>query len=332
MGRAERRQKSRREFLDSVWTASEKKHGTRVPLESRQFLEAYKGMAEPQMYPDEDDVHFVIDEFIEHGFPALNRYLAEMMASRGRSGTVGKNNSAEALKGRRVYAKPLAKRLHRLNFVAELVVPFANLVQGSFDRAGRPIPWDHVEARWNQAHPDEKTSAKALERAFRRDRDDQRLRELYFDGEFRDWARQADHLRPILKPLELSGRRPQDLFVRSMTFDSSRLADALSPETASAFARAGWPKDWLVVSAKYPAETVRALRRSARARRTADRATRQRHMTLVCKGRACKSTSAMLVHWSPATTTVLKGSQCNECPVASRMMRKLPSGGENGAA
>lgn len=290
MGKAGQRPKSRRKFLDSVWTAMEKEHGTRVPLRARQFLEDYMGLKEPA-YPDEHDVCFVIGEFIEHGLPALNRYLDETMASRGRSSTVGKRCRAGSLERPRLYAKPLARRLRRLSFVAEIVVPFANLAQGNFDWAGRTIPWEDVEARWNQGHPDEKMSAKAFERAFRRDRSDQRLRELYFDSDFRDWAREAERLRHTLNSLGMAGLRPEDVFVRFVTTEGNTEPDTrgLPPELASAIRHVASYKKWAQISVRLPPALGRAFERAVRRRcgLTVDRVAYP-HDEHFCEGPHCR--------------------------------------------
>jgi hypothetical protein len=166
----------------------------------------------------------------------------------------------------RLYAKPLARRLRRLSFVAELVVPFANLAQGNFDWAGRTIPWEDVEARWNQGHPDEKMSAKALERAFRRDRSDQQLRKLYLDSDFRDWARQAERLRHMLSSLGMSGLRPEDVFVRFVSNEGSKEPDTrgLPPELASAIRHVASYKKWAQISVKLPPAPGSAFGRAVR--------------------------------------------------------------------
>ena len=318
-------EKEFRRSLDAIWRRRERAHGIkRVPPELRQMLERRCLAADHGSKVDLRDFEDDADAFIEGEFPIIMDF-ARMQAANPQAERLPDNVK---LRGRdKIYEKPFRRRLRILDFVAQRQVPFAYLLQRELGTAGRRIAWKKLCAEWNKAHPDDAMTPEQLRVMYGRARREKYLCETYFDGKFRDWARQAEHLRPILGPLELSGRRPEDLFVRSIRFDSSRLRDALPQEVAAAFTRRRRQAEWLAVWAKYP-----PARRSARRQRTADKARRRRPTVLVCKGRACNSASAMLVFWFPEVTTVLKGRQCERCGVASRMMSELPAAaGESGA-
>jgi len=312
-----------RKKLDVVWRKKESEHDVgRVPSELRRMLEKRCLGVDHGSAVDLRDFEEDVDSFLRDEYPVIV-LLVQMQAATPQAEALP--DSVKLRERQRIYQKPFRRRLQILDFVAQRWVPFAYLLQRELDTAGRRIDWKNVCAEWNKAHPYDTMAREHLRVMYARATRERYLRETYFDSKFGDWARQADRLRLILKPLELSGRRPEDLFVRSATFDSSKLSGMLPPEIAKAFARAGWPKEGLTVSAKYPAELVRARHGVARRRRRADKRKRQRPKWLVCRGRACDYRSGMLIWWSPDITAIFRSYQCRECPVASRMMSKLPS-------
>jgi len=238
----------------------------------------------------------MIVEFVRSGLPAWKRCFARMERSaeayQRRRGGPTSTRSARP----RVYGATQAKRLALLRCVAPRVVPVANRSKRGFDTAGHSISWEQIYAEWKKEHPDYPGSAEALERAYRRARHDRRVCELYLDGEFRDWAKQAEAVRQGLSSGSMTGLREEDLFVKTvpgnprLAEDAHRMlaeaqalrraneAEDVDPITrerndtraqvfeaaAQTLRTASRAKEWAVISPKLPPSAGRALDRAVK--------------------------------------------------------------------
>jgi hypothetical protein len=255
----------RRKQLDRLWKALEAERHASVPPEARGFLEEAMHLENLALYPDEDTIADLMDWFAEDALPAWKRCfdrtkMSDEALQRKRRGPAATRSARP-----RVYGKTQAQRLLLLRFMAERVIPVANRGVLSLDTAGHLIRWEEIYAEWKEEHPDYRGSTKSLARAYRRAKSDPLVCQLYFDREFQDWAKQVEALRPTLSQLEAAGYRPEDLFVRIVRDDSSRLRGTLSPKVAATFERANWPKEWVSISAKYPPKEGAAYGKAARA-------------------------------------------------------------------
>ncbi len=331
MDRSESEKRSRHAQLERQWEATEAKHHTSVPPEARGFLEASMHLPDPVLYPDEDTIADLMDWFVEDGLPAWKRCFARMEKSaeapqRRRRGLTSTRPARP-----RVYGKTQAKRLFLLRFVAERVIPVANRAKRGFDAAGHSIPWEQVYIELKRDHPDYRGSAKALERAYRRAKSDQHVCELYFDGEFRNWAKQAEDVLDTLNSLGMVGLRPEDVFVKTIAHQNTRLledarqrlaeaqalrraneVEGIAPATrkrnearadvfeasAQTLKRASEVKEWSVISAKLPPAAGRALERAIR--------------------RGCGLTERF-VAW-PRGSRFCEGPRCPRCKVGSDLV------------
>jgi len=273
-----------------------------IPPEAWAFLVEYQGLANPEMYGEVEEIRDMIVEFVRSGLPAWKRCFARMERSaeayQRRRGGPTSTRSARP----RVYGATQAKRLALLRCVAPRVVPVANRSKRGFDTAGHPIHWEQVHAEFKRDHPEYRGSAEALERAYRRAKTDRRVCELYFDGELRNWAEQADRLRHTLRTLGMAGLRPEDVFVRFVTTDGSYEPDTrgLSPELASAIKHMASYKKWMNISFKLSPGPGRAFERAV--------------------SNSCGLTVAHRVAY-PRDQRFCEGPHCRKCKVGAGLVK-----------
>lgn len=82
---------------------------------------------------------------------------------------------------RKVYRKPLERRLYLVEFVAERVITFRNLINRSFIPHHRRIPWKKFAEVWNKTHLYNTFTADHLRTEFYRIIRDRRVQREYFD-------------------------------------------------------------------------------------------------------------------------------------------------------
>jgi hypothetical protein len=280
--------------MKSVWLRKEKELGVRVPSELRSLVEQHYSEQVHNLVVELRDFEDAVGDFIRRDLPTIVAF-AQGQAATPRAEALPQHTR---LRGRaRMYRKPFERRLRIVDFVAQRAVPFAHLVRRELDTAGRQVDWKHVSDEWNKAYPDDTMSPERLRVMWERARREEYLRETYFDGKFRDWAKLAESLRPTLSWLAAAGLRPEDIYVHTETVvrpstqlveDARRmLAEAqalrranevenIDPETrrrneiradtfeasAKTLMQVSQVKAWSVVSPKVPPAAGRALARA----------------------------------------------------------------------
>jgi len=162
MSEDERKQQQRRADLDALWRRVQRERKVRVTAGERAFVEAYQGLAEPELYPDEDDILAVMEQFVEHGQPMLRQL---MRTSRNPKEVQPRRPTDRATRPHR-YQKPFQRRLELIGFVAERVVPFPSLLEGTFDMKGQRIPWRQLSEEWDRTHPCDEKPLNTLKREY----------------------------------------------------------------------------------------------------------------------------------------------------------------------
>jgi hypothetical protein len=319
-----------RKTIGAIWTRQERKYRVRVAPELRLMLEHRCLGVDHDTEVDLRDFAQDVDGFIGQELPLIMA-LVQRLAANPQAGNLPERVK---LRGRtRVYQKPFERRLRILDFVAQHRVPFEHLLQRSLDTAGRRIGWDDMCAKWNSEHPDDVMKPEQLRVMYERARREQYLRETYFDGKFRDWAKQGEALRPTLTWLEAAGLRPEDLFVKRVPHRVEGLAEdahqflaeaqdlrqanqveGIDPaarkaneekvvdfeRVARTLKRAGEVKEWAVISAKLPPSAARALARAIK--------------------RKCGLTEGFVAY--PRGTVFCERPRCHKCKVGADLLKE----------
>jgi hypothetical protein len=324
-------EKEFREAVDDIWKQAEREHGIRrVAPELRLMLEQRCLGVDHGTEVDLRDFAQDVDDFIGQELPLIMALVQRLAA----------NPQAEnlpervKLRGRtRLYQKPFERRLRIVDFVAQRAVPFAHLVQRELDTAGRQVDWKNMSDEWNKAYPDDTMSPERLRVMWERARREEYLRETYFDGKFRDWAKLAESLRPTLSWLEAAGLRPEDLFVKQVPHrvkgfaeDAHRMlaeakalrraneVEGIDPATrkrnevraelleasAQTLTRASQVKAWSVISPKVPPSAGQALARAIK--------------------RHCRLTEHFVAY--PRGTVFCERTPCHKCKVGADLLRE----------
>jgi hypothetical protein len=289
------------------------------------------GLADPAFYPDEAYIVGVMDWFVEDCLAAWERSRSpaggpDAALQRSQTGPAATRSARP-----RVYGKTLAERLRLLRFVAERVIPVANRGVPGFDTSGHSILWEQVHAEWKKENPNYRGSSKSLGRAYRRAKNNRRVCELYFDDEFRDWAAQAEALRPTLSRLEAAGLRPEDVFVKTIAGQSTRLLEDARRllERAQALRRANEAEDIDSATRKRNEESAKGLEASAQALTRASQFPEWSGISMQLSpdaGRALARVitlkcglAAEFVRW-PRGTDFCTGPQCRRCRAGADLL------------
>jgi len=314
----------------SIWRRKEREFGVRVPSDLKPLAEQHYSEQSHDPAVDLRDFEDAVDEFIGHDLPLILAYAQAEAANPHAE----KLPDSVKLRGQtRIYEKPFKRRLRILDFVAQRAVPFAYLLQRELSSAGRRIDWKSLCAEWNKAHPNDEMTPEQLRVMYERARREEYLVATYFDGKFRDWAKQAESLRPTLSHLEASGLRPEDVFVESIDHHNARLAGDARRMRAEALAlrrgseadgtdsatrarnetraktlegaartltRLSQVKKWSVVSAKLPPAAGLALKRAVR--------------------RKCGLTESIVAY--PRVTVFCERAQCHRCRIGADLVRE----------
>ena len=318
--------------MESIWREKEKEYWVRVPSELKPLVEQDYSEQSHDPVVDLRDFEDAVDGFLQHDFPLIVAF-AQRQAATPRAEALPEH---VRLRGRtRMYRKPFDRRLRIVDFVAQRAVPFAYLLRRELDTAGRQVDWKHVSDAWNKAHPDDTMSPERLRVMWERARREQYLRETYFDGKFRDWAKQAESLQPTLSWLEAAGLQPEDIYVRVETVarpntqlieDARRMleeaqtlrraneVESIDPETrrrneiradmfeasAKTLMQVSRVKAWSVISPKVPPAAGRALARAMK--------------------RNCGLTEGFVAY--PRGTSFCERRQCHKCKVGADLLRE----------
>ncbi|MGD0110761.1 MAG: hypothetical protein ABSD48_02745 [Armatimonadota bacterium] len=253
-----------RRRLDAIWKLNERKHKIKpVARELRRMVERKYLTG---VHDADDgllaDIEGGVVEFIQDDLPVIVLW-AQREAANPRAERLP---DSVKLRGRtRRYQKPFERRLRIVDFVAQRQVPFAYLVQREFDTAGRRVDWKRMSDEWNKTHPDDKMDAEPLRVMYERAKREEYLRQMYFDRKFRDWAKHAGALRPMLNWLEDAGLRPEDVFVKAIAGQSTRLLEEARRllERAQALRRANEAEDIDSAARERNEELARGLEASA---------------------------------------------------------------------
>ncbi len=306
---------------------------TAIPPEAWTFLVEYQGLADELLPPGDDDIRAVIEQFIQYGLAPWTRCVEK--AARIERGPRGKRRGPTTTRsaGPHVYGKILAEHLRLLRFVAERAKPVANRGVPGFDTSGHSILWEQVHAEWMKGNPSYRGAADALARAYRRAKNDRRACELYFDDEFRDWAAQAEALRATLSWLEDAGLRPEDVFVKSIAGQSTRLLEDARRllERAQALRRANEAEDIDSATRKRNEESAKGLEASAQALTRASQFTKWSRISMQLSPdagrvlaraitRNCRLTESFAAY--PRGTVFCERPRCDRCKVGADLLRE----------
>jgi len=318
--------------MESIWHRKQKESGVRVPSELKPLVEQHYSEQSHDPMVDLRDFEDAVDGFLRHDFPLIVAF-AQRQAATPRAEALPEH---VRLRGRtRMYRKPFERRLRIVDFVAQRAVPFAHLLQRELDTAGRQVDWKSISAEWNRDYPHDRMDSERLRVMYERARREEYLRETYFDGRFRDWAKQGERVRDTLSRLGMAGLRPEDVYVRIETVarpntqlieDARRMlaeaqalrraneVEGIDPATrkrnkvradlfeasAQTLTRTSQVKAWSVISSKVPPRAGHALARAIK--------------------RLCGLTEHFVAY--PRGTVFCKRRQCHKCKVGADLLRE----------
>jgi hypothetical protein len=167
-------EQARKEFEKqkrAIWAAHEKEGQYTVPESVRRLIENEVG----RTHDYETDLIDLEDAILSY-MPVAIRYAN---AVRDKTQRQTPNNPKDGNQ-KRVYRRPLEKRLYLVEFVTERVVTFHNLINRSF-APHRRIGWKGLAESWSKRHPQDAMTADQLRTEFYRIVRDKAVRQEYFD-------------------------------------------------------------------------------------------------------------------------------------------------------